>query len=140
MEKEKGKEKVKIGDEIYYCFEHSKIKRMDGDRIREVSDGDFSTNAYDLSNHCIPVNKTSKYLSEEFYFHYNQIHDASGVFNLNFPDIHEWFSNKWAEACRSTSEKQEKIIDELHDFSEGMLNYIKKCKLDTVCGVRVFRY
>lgn len=132
---------MKKGDWVYCEFELQIIKDMTGKRITEVSTGNFSHSGSDLSDRCFPLEITTKLISGEYEYASNKLH-KDGCNGLNFPDIHRWLVEHWAETCRNKDEKKEYFQEryaQLHEFTNEILKKCADFRNESVGGVRLGR-
>lgn len=132
----------KVGDWAFFEHKLAMVKRVDADgRVTEMSTGHFSTSSMDLRDRMFPMDLRGKCVSEEYQCQYDKLHKESRGLNLNFPDFHRWFVDKWAECMerRHDDEVVKAAYEELNQFVRGILDAASDQRGRSVMGVGLFR-
>ena len=132
----------KVGDWAFFEHKLAIVKRVEADgRVTEMSTGHFSTSSIDLRDCMFPMDLRGKCVSDEYQSQYDKLHKESGGLNLNFPDFHRWFVEKWSECmeCRHDDEVVKTAYEELNQFVRGILDAISDQRGRSVMGVGLFR-
>lgn len=118
------------------------VKEVAADgRVTQMSDGFFSTSSLDLRDRMFPMDLRGKCVSDEYQSQYDKLHKESRGVNLNFPDFHRWFVEKWAECMerRHDDEVVKAAYEELNQFVRGILDDVSDQRERSVMGVRIVR-
>jgi hypothetical protein len=125
----------KVGDWVYEDFTLNQIKKMEGTRVTEISDGMFSRSGSDLT--CFPLSLRNKAISESFHHYYMKLNDIRG---LNFPDIRRYFGNLWEEAMETKNDDAVKeIYNKISIFVNNAIDLSEQRKQTKIQGVDIFR-
>ncbi len=125
----------KVGDWVYEDFTLNQIKRMEGIRVTEITDGSFSRSGSDLG--CYPLTIRNKVISEAFQHYYKKLDD---VRSLNFPDIRRHFDDLWEQAVEDKSDENVKeIYNKISLFVNNILELAAQRKQTKIQGVDIFR-
>jgi len=131
---------METGDWIVCEHKVQVIKKMDNNRVQEVSDGSFSTGSWDLSDVCFPLTLKTKKIScfvEEWKL---ECHDKCSSLNLNWPDISRHFTDLWVRACKTQTEEEEiSAYKAISDFAKKLIAIAEKKKEETIDGIKLFR-
>lgn len=137
----------KVGDWMFFEFKLSYIKAMELSRITEVSDGGFSTSGHSLEDRVFPLCVKIKNISDNYSDFYTELHKSD--FNgMNWPDIHRWFVEHWAETCKVEKFKDvdaekdfyRKRYSEVRDFVNQFRENYSEMKRKTIGGVNLLRH
>jgi len=118
----------KVGDWVYFEFNLNQIIRMEGQYVREVSDGMTTTasGGEGMIDRCMPLELPVKRISWSFERYYDQIRDEA-LSDLNFPDIHDHLVDMWIDICnwRNDEKTVSEKFEAVGDFVDEV---IRKCK------------
>ena len=132
---------MKIGDWVYCDFELSRIEKMEGYRVTEVTTGAIRHAGHDLTSQCFPLELRIKVISEEYDFYSHKLH-SEGLPGLNYPDFHRWLVSHWVGTCSGTVTNDfyvSKRYKELHNFCMQILDASSNFKFKEIDGVRLGR-
>lgn len=132
----------KAGDWCFFEHKLAMVKEVAADgRVTEISDGYFSTGSFDLRDRMFPMDLRGKCISDEYRSQYDKLHKESRGVNLNFPDFHRWFVDKWAKCMkrRNDDEVVKVSYEELNRFVRGILDAVSNQRKRSVMGVRLMR-
>ena len=132
----------KVGDWAFFEHKLAIVKEVSADgRVTEMSDGYCSTSYLDLRDRMFPMDIRGKRVSDEYNTQYQRLHKESHGQNLNFPDFHRWFVEKWAECMEHRHEDDvvKAAFDELNQFVRGILESVSDQRERSVMGVRLMR-
>lgn len=124
-----------VNEWVFCEFKLQQITEMEGERVTSVKDSLFEMGSRDLSDCCFPLSLRNKRISDEFAWHKDKLH-REGARGLNFPDIHRWMVDKWAETMRDRDERVGDHFKEMHAFVADML---KAGKVESPYGFAVMR-
>jgi hypothetical protein len=132
-------QQFQVGDWCFCEFKLQQVKRIEGSRILEVSDGYLSCSSYDLSDKCYPLDFSVKRISETVEWYKNRLHDLK--MDLNFSAIGKELIRRWCEMCDARNDDDKiKILDiELQQFYGAIAERVYALKNEQVAGVRLFR-
>lgn len=122
----------KVGDRCYCGFKLGTVRQVASDgRVMEFSDGCGLLSGYDLRSTIQPFSPAVKALSAEFAGYYRQIYKMCN--GLNMPDISQWLTQRWMEACDGGN------IVKIRIRIEDLKNLITKTLTIDFEGVRIIR-
>jgi len=132
--------KFKEGDWCFCEFKLQQIKKMQDDKVREVSDGYFSLTSSDLSDRSYPIETKYKLISDEVRHWCDEFHELDN-YGLNYPDIHRKLIEMWCEMCENADnhDKLQKLYDKLAKFGNAIVKKVKDLSFERIDGVRLFR-
>ena len=122
------KTKYSVGDWVYFEYKLNQITRMDGDHIREVSDGfsNLSSGGNGLADRCMPLDMDVKRISYSFDAYEERIREEA-LSDLNYPDINNKMVEMWVDICDCRSDKKV-VADKFEVVGEFVEEIIRKCK------------
>ena len=133
-----SRNKMKIGEFVFYEFELCQIKKMDGNKITAVCSVNFETSGFDLSELCRPLTLRTKIISDNFAYYNKKFHENEYKAILNYSDIYQWLVNKWIAACDTDNETAlNKKLEEVKEFYNETIKLCESTKSICVKGVRV---
>ena len=129
----------KVGDWLFCEFKLQQVTRVEGSQITEVSDGNFCHSSNGLNAQCFPLEMKVKLISDSFKYWSAKLH-KEGNRSLNYPDIHCWLVDKWANTCehRGDDVYVEKSISELNRWAGEILQRCNELKYVVLEGVKIF--
>jgi hypothetical protein len=132
--------KFKVGDWCFHEAELVQIKKMEGDRICEVSTGMVNVSSNDLSDMCFPMELTIKRISDAVEYYKKEFHRI-GPSGLNHPDINRKVHELWANTCNHFGDDKlfQSNWEKVEKFCDAVLRKIKDVKSEDVNGVELFR-
>jgi hypothetical protein len=115
--------KFEKGDWCFCEFKLQQILEVDGDKVREVSDGSFRLSSSDLSDRCYPLDLKVKRISDSVSYYRDKLHEIKSL-NLNYPDLNRELIGRWCEMCnvRNDDKMLQKKYDELAERRTLLLN------------------
>ena len=132
--------KFKEGDWCFCEFKLQQIRKMENDKITEVSDGYLCLSSSDLSDRSYPIETKYKLISDEVQHWNDEIHELDNC-GLNYPDIHRKLVEIWSEMCENADnqDKLQKLYDNLAKFGNAIVRKVKDLGFERIDGVRLFR-
>lgn len=129
----------KVGDWCFFEFELCQVKRVFGEGGYECGNGVTACSGI-LADRMFPLDYKIMQISEHFAWDSQRLHWESEGFNLNWPDIHRWFSAKWAEACRAKNDDEavKRILDEKSEFVRQIREGMRDIRFKSVGGIEPF--
>jgi hypothetical protein len=130
----------KIGDWCFYEAELVQIKRMEGNKICEVTTGTINTSSSDLSEVCFPLELPIKRISDGVEWYKKEFHRL-GSPGLNHPDINRKVNRLWANTCNHLENDKlfQSSWEEVEKFCNAVIKKINDLKSEDVDGVNLFR-
>lgn len=134
------KTNFKVGDWVFCEFKLQQVAEMRGPNVTGVEDGFFHHGSSSLNDRCFPLGKRVKVISDSFASWSDRIH-REGLRNLNFPDIHRWLTEKWADLCEHEKDDDyvRKGIKELDEWGQALLQRCQDLSHENCGGIRLFR-
>lgn len=129
----------KVGDWVYSDFKLFKVIEIEGDLLR-LANGMVST-SLNLTVHPIfPLTIETKTKSEFVASKIQEIRNAEGRLNINWPRIIGAYSEYWIKLCSEIDNSKENVIyDKISQITRGLVNKIEFVKnIETEIG-KLFR-
>lgn len=125
-----------------FCFSEFRLKqvtRTEENRITAVSDGLFSTSAYDLSDQCYPLTLPIKVISDAVAYYSTKFHSLKNN-SLNHPDLNRKLIEIWIEMCDLVDDDKalRNKYKELDQFGEEVIKTVQNTLNQVVSGVQLF--
>jgi hypothetical protein len=129
----------KVGDWCFFEFKVGHVARVTENGGYSVGNGTTEVSGM-LADRMFPLDYTIMQISTSFEWDNWSLHRESEGFNLNWPDIHRWFVDKWAEACRAKNDgvAVERILNEKQKFVREIRDGMRDMRLRTVGGIQAF--
>lgn len=134
------KPNFKQGDWCFCEFELRQVKRTEGDRITEVSNGFISHSSLDLSDRCYPLEMKYKLISDEVNYWNKEFHNLKNN-ALNHPDLNRKLIEMWCELCDNADNEEvlKKLYRNLSEFGNTIVSKVRDLSYEEVEGIRIFR-
>lgn len=131
---------LKKGDWCFCEFKLSQIINTEENRITEVSDGNFRTSSYDISDRCFPLDITIKRFSDTAEYWSKKFHELN-YSALNHPDLNRELVSRWVEMCKSKNDeaKWKELFDDLYKFGNGIIKRVNELKEEKIFDIKLFR-
>lgn len=128
-----------VGDWCFFEFELGMVKRVTSHGGYEVGNGTTACSG-ELADRMFPLDYKILQISTHFAWYHRALHTESEGFNLNWPDIHRWFADKWADACRHKDDDEytKRILDELATFVREVRSGMQDIRHKVVGGIQAF--
>lgn len=130
----------KVGDWCFYEFQLSVIEAVDPERgVTSVSTTYVSCGGHDIF--CMPLSKDAKRWSDHVKYVKDEVRQAAGSMNLNWPDLHRAFVQMWIDGAEhfANRDAMQAKYDKVTTFGNEIRESIKSARHAEVGGVRLMR-
>lgn len=121
--------KRKVGDKVLFDFYDAVVTEVDAEGVLSVK---YRNGAFACSGRWLTVeddNKKNRKLCEVFIKLENDIRQAEGTLNINWPNIHYWMKAYWQEACENkTKAGREEAVQLGRKFTAEIVARLKEIR------------
>lgn len=127
-----------VGDWVFHDFELSQITAMEDGRVTGVTTDVISSCSHDMA--CVPLTRRQLLLANECRHAYRELHQRAGLLDLNYPDLHREYVQRWYAAAQlPETTPLDEALHPLREFTAQLLARVDQLHAETHAGVRLLR-